>query len=102
MAVFGVLALCQVPAVAVWTTEAECRSAWNESDASDDCAGNSGGYGAPEIVGGNHCVVRAYCLDSSGAEPEYEYTSYSSGTTDPYGDLRALKNCDGTLKRSSC
>lgn len=94
---FGCTALVAMAAIFVFaTSDGNCQSAWNQSEASNSCSGGQGSNSSAYVEwrsARQECIVSAYCKKDGGG------TQYNQvyGST---GDLRSLKNCNGALKES--
>lgn len=72
----------------------DCNDAWTQSAAVNTC-----NVIEIRVVNNNRCEVNANCMHPNG---QYVVTTYTSGTTDPVSDVKALNNCGGTLMSGSC
>ncbi len=76
-------------------TTADCKSAWDDSDASASCT-TTVIEAEPHVPGGavvNNCAVKANCA-STESGPHDTFSDYHGG---PDG-VESLLNCSGTLK----
>ena len=94
--VVGILAVICIPALLVYaSSDSSCQSAWNQSEASRSCdAGGEGSSSAGYVEWRDSkqaCVVSAFCDNGT---PTKTYNQITGSTS----DLRALKNCGGSLK----